>query len=111
MESRSITNNDIWIGGTNNMIMNALKNNLAASIISEVNNILINNTQEITDILVSISTLNEYELVFVAIISDNITNIKVRNSTNEVLINDDVEIVTVGDGAVIRYKITVDRSA
>ena len=93
------------------MIMNALKNNLAASIISEVNNILINNTQEITDILVSISTLNEYELRFVAIISDNITNIKVRNSTNEVLINDDVEIVTVGDGAVIRYKITVDRSA
>jgi len=93
------------------MIMNILKNNLAASIINEVNNILINNTQEITDILVSISTLNEYELVFVAIISDNITNIKIRNSTNEVLINDDVEIVTVGDGAVIRYKITVDRSA
>jgi len=111
MESRSVTNNDIWIGGTNNMIMNALKNSLAASIINEANNILINNTQEITDILVSISTLNEYELVFVAIISDNITNIKVRNSTNEVLINDDVEIVTVGDGAVIRYKITVDRSA
>ena len=93
------------------MIMNALKNSLAASIINEANNILINNTQEITDILVSISTLNEYELVFVAIISDNITNIKVRNSTNEVLINDDVEIVTVGDGAVIRYKITVDQSA
>ena len=92
------------------MIENILNNNIANNIKNYINNILINDTIEITSFHANEVTNNVYELRF-GVVSPGltqITDIKVRDVNDIVLIHDIVEINITGDGVVIKFLITVN---